>query len=122
MLGLPHRPVLFTPAVDALKHCPAGLRDSVARMPRRAAVDGTAAAFAGLGHGIVARYVRRHAGRAQCGHVLSAVVSFVLACRDAMPDLLAQRTQRSSEARRSAVPLASATMPATAKPCRFSIT
>ena len=59
------------------------LRDGMAGMPRGPAIDAAAPALAGLGRGIVARDVRRHAHAAQRADEARRVVALVGAEREA---------------------------------------
>src|SRR5712671_3210753 len=96
MFGFAHGAMLLAPSEDALDHRPARLRHAVPRMPRGSFVDRAVAGLAGFGDGLILRHMRRPAA-------LRLAFSMV------------------SEARRSAVPLACVTLPATASPCRFSM-
>src|SRR5207245_791321 len=64
--------------------------------------------------------MRRDVDSAQIGHMIGRVIGLVFAHRDAAASL-ALALSIISEARRSAVPLASVTMPATATPCRLRL-
>src|SRR5216683_2150053 len=83
MLGLAHGAVQLAPAEDALGHGPARLGDAVADVPGGALVDGAGAPPPGLSQGVVLGDVRGDVDAAQGGHVVAAVISLVLADRDA---------------------------------------
>ena len=117
MFGLAHGPVLLAPTEDALDR----LRHAVPRMPRRSFVDGAVAVLAGFGDGLVLCHMRRHVDGAKIGHMIGGIVRLVLTGRDAVAGSFAFDLSMISDARRSAVPLACVTMPATASPCRFSM-
>src|ERR1700730_12093669 len=121
MFGLAHRAVLLAPAEDAFDHRPAGLRHAIAFVPRGASVDGALTTVSASGDAVVLRHMRRNFDGAQMGHMVSRVIGLIFAHRDAAAGLLALALSMICEARRSAVPLASVTMPATASPCRFSM-
>src|ERR1700736_6053614 len=120
MFGLAHRAVLLAPAEDAFDHRPAGLRHAIAFVPRGASVDGALTTLAGCGDAVVLRHMRRDVDGAQMGHMVSRVIGLIFAVMRP-PASLALALSMICEARRSAVPLASVTMPATASPCRFSM-
>src|SRR6187401_1679547 len=90
-------------------------------MPRGSFVDGTGARLAGFGDGLVLRYMRRHADGAKIGDMIGGIIRLVLTGRDTAACGFALAFSMVSEARRSAVPLACVTLPATASPCRFSM-
>jgi len=71
-----------------------------------------------FGDCIVLRHMRRHIRGAKIGDMIGRIIRLVLTGRDTAASLL-MALSMISEARRSAVPLACVTMPATAKPCRF---
>src|ERR1022692_871695 len=122
MFSLAHRTVLLTPTEDAFDHCAARLRYSIAFVPRGASVDGALAASTGFGNAIVLRHMRCDVPGAKIGHMIGRVVG-LLSSPAVMrrPVALLLALSMISEARRSAVPLACVTIPATASPCRFSM-
>src|ERR1022692_1864469 len=83
MFGLAHRAVLFAPAEDAFDHRAARLRHSIAFVSRGAFVDGTLAAFAGLGEAIVLCHMRCDVAGAKIGHMIGRVIGLVRTGRDA---------------------------------------
>src|ERR1700738_377005 len=121
MFGLAHRAVLLAPAEDAFDHRPARLRHAIAFVPRGACVDGALATLAGCGDAVVLRHMRRDVDGAQTGHMVSRVIGLSSPTVMRQPASSALALSMICEARRSAVPLASVTMPATASPCRFSM-
>src|SRR6185437_7692272 len=120
MFGLAHRAVLLAPAEDAFDHRPTRLRHAIAFVPRGASVDGAPTTLAGCGDAVVLRHMRRNVDGAQMGHMVGRVIGLIFA-HLRPPASLALALSMICEARRSAVPSASVTMPATASPWRFSM-
>src|SRR5262249_3977916 len=81
-LGLAHGTVLLAPAEDALDHGPARLGDAVTDVTGGALVEGAGAAPTGFALNIILRHVRRDVHLAERGHVIAAVIGFVLAARN----------------------------------------
>src|SRR5712672_25636 len=121
MFGLAHRAVLLAPAEDAFDHRSTRLRHAIAFVPRGASVDGAPTTLAGCGDAVVLRHMRRNVDGAQMGHMVGRVIGLSSPTVMRPPASLALALSMICEARRSAVPSASVTMPATASPWRFSM-
>ena len=119
MLGLSHGAVLLAPAEDALDHRAARLRHCIAHVADRSSVDGASAFLADLGERLVLRDMRRDVDLAQLRNMVGGVIGLVFARRDAATCLFAfggKHRFRDPPFRRSAVPVAWLTIPATARP------
>jgi hypothetical protein len=105
----------------AFDHRTARLRLGIAEVMGSSPINRAVAPSSSLGGSIVQGHVRRDAEFAQPRHVIGCIVDLVLTHRDASAASLRLSLSINSDVRRSAVPVARLTMPATARPWRFSM-